>query len=272
VNSIEFEYGINYSSLLKNIEKYSIELIKKKILVFRNINLSIKEQKNVSLLLNNILDFEPKTQEQFHIMYRESHSHVSEKKENSKESLLIDWHLEHVESSNPQVLALWNMKTFKCDTSCGNTGFVDSEKVLQVLSGDEIRFLKKSIITSVDDNNLLVNSFVDEKNIKNEVYPHAAIQTHPVTQRPCLRVDVLNRKSLYKYDNRIPSNYEMHKFDEIYSKIVFEVVQNKSNQIWLSWQEGDLAIVDLFCMYHAVKGGFSTGERKFVGFWSFANI
>lgn len=262
-------YNIGYSELLGNMERYSSDLLEKKAVGFKGINLSIKQQKNISLILNNIFDFQPKTKEQFHIFYKESHSHVLSSKENNKDSILIDWHLEHAESNNPQVLAVWNMRTFKCDTSCGKTGFVDSQKILETLSDREINFLHASTIISVNDDNSLSDSFIDEKNIHNKIYPHNALEKHPVNGQLCLRVDVLNHQSLYRYNNMIPNSDQKSEFNRIYSKILFEVTKNKDNQIWWSWQKGDLLIVDLFCMYHAVKGGFSRGQRVFTGFWSF---
>ena len=38
-------------------------------------------------------------------------------------------------------------------------------------------------------------------------------------------------------------------------------IRDPDYQLWWEWGKGDLLIVDLFCIYHAVKGGFALGER-----------
>ena len=64
------------------------------------------------------------------------------------------------------------------------------------------------------------------------------------------------------------------------SEIITDICQ-KSSSIWYvdsnnnlnirivhKWKQGDLVIPDMFVMYHALTGGFSSDEREFVGIWS----
>jgi alpha-ketoglutarate-dependent taurine dioxygenase len=47
----------------------------------------------------------------------------------------------------------------------------------------------------------------------------------------------------------------------IHDKKINDKIRDPDYQLWWEWGKGDLVIVDLFCMYHAVKGGFLLGER-----------
>jgi alpha-ketoglutarate-dependent taurine dioxygenase len=268
MNSIPV-FSIDLNSFFKNIDYYAGIFIRNKALAIRGSDISIRDQKEISLKLNNFFDYTPKFEDEFHVLYKENHSHVISKKNNNKNSILIDWHLEHAESINPQVMAVWNMKVFNCDEASGMTGFVSSDKVLNSLSRKEVDFLKKCKIIPVNDDGSHINFFVDEKNISNQINPTNAISLHPVTKFPTLRVDVLNRQSLISFNDQPVNAKDIEYFDELYLKIYYEVTQNTDNQFWWSWKRNDILIVDLFSLYHAVKGGFSLGERVFAGFWSF---
>lgn len=264
-------FNVDYEELIRNIDYYVSFLMKEGVIAFKEIGCSVRQQKEISLNINRALSFKPVDYDEFHILYKESHRHAIDSKVNQFDKILIDWHLEHPGSANPQVLATWNMKTFKCSKKSGNTGFVDAKKVLEKMNDEEVSFLRKCSILEANSSGVPVKYWVDEKGNRNETNARSAISKHPVLGSEVLRVDVLNNQALYYFDSRIPSEGESILFNSIYNKILYEVVENKDNQIWWEWSKGDLLIVDLFSMYHAVKGGFEPGQRVFTGFWSFIN-
>ena len=260
----------SFKKFISNIDFYTDLLINEKVLHFKNINLSIEEQKQVSLELNKRMGYLPVNQDDFHIMYEESHNHLVDSVKNSSKKILVKWHLEHAESDNPQTLAVWNMITKKSAPSSGRTGFVDSDQILKKLSDKQIRFLEKSEIIYSNKLNKNQDFFIDEKGITNKFFSSSAFQNHPSSGARTLRIDVLNPQVLFRFEGRSPSLSESKYFKKLHSKIVRNVVNNRRNQTWISWEQGDLVIVDLFNVYHGVKGGFGRDERIFVGFWSFA--
>jgi alpha-ketoglutarate-dependent taurine dioxygenase len=266
------EKDSSYEDILSNIDSYIPIFHKHKILAFKNLNLSVRKQKNLSIAFNKALGYKPDNHSDFHIMYKENHRHVTGIKENSKDKILIYWHLEHsnLETGSQALMAIWNMKIFKCREGFGSTGFVDSQKIFKELSSDHISFLDRISITLCDENYLPVNSFIDEKNILFESHPYAPCLEHPLTKEKTIRVDISRPHTIFEIDKRKPSIKEIQFFLEIYEIIRRKVVDNIDNQFWWNWSQNDVLIVDLFQLYHAVRGGFLPHERIFTGFWSFS--
>lgn len=265
------EENSSYEDILNNIDSYVPLFYKHKILAFRNVNLSVKKQKNLSIAFNQVMGYKPNNHNDFHIMYKENHRHVTSVKENSKDKVLVDWHLEHtgLGIGDQALMAIWNMKIFKCKEGFGSTGFVDSHKIYSELSSDCLDFLNRISVTLCDENYLPINSFVDEKDICFQVHPYAPCQAHPITREKTIRMDIFSPHTIFRIDDKKPSVKEMQFFLEIYETVRTKVIDNVENQFWWNWSQNDILIVDLFHLYHAVRGGFLPHQRIFTGFWSF---
>lgn len=67
------------------------------------------------------------------------------------------------------------------------------------------------------------------------------------------------------WDCKEPSIEQILRLDTLLAKLKTELNENLSIRYSQLWEEGDILIVDLFRMYHAVMGGFGANERKFTG-------
>jgi alpha-ketoglutarate-dependent taurine dioxygenase len=110
------------------------------------------------------------------------------------------------------------------------------------------------------------------------------VQKHWLTNEPVLRMrfpivkeidmspdlDDLNKFSmLYSVDERIPTLEEKIQYNTICQKIV-RLLHSEEDYVKIQkWQQGDLLIVDIHSLIHAVTGGFTSDKRKFLGMWSY---
>ena len=76
---------------------------------------------------------------------------------------------------------------------------------------------------------------------------------------------------LYSVNKEHPSKKDIKLFNEIVAWYKEQVEDNVNIQNWWEWSNGDLLIVDLSYMIHAVKGGFTPGQRIFSRYWIFVN-
>ena len=58
-------------------------------------------------------------------------------------------------------------------------------------------------------------------------------------------------------------------FKQIKNFVFYQITKNQSIRFYHEWKQGDLVIVDLFKMAHAVYGGFLPEEREFFGYWAY---
>lgn len=255
----------SYNELQSNIDYY-VDLFKEnKVLQFKKISLTDDQHKLISQEFHYRLGYFPAPEHNkiVDFSYNEDHSHVTSKKINDKNTVLIDWHLEHVQSNIPPVIGSWNMHHFACDSSNGRTMFVDGNDILDMLTDAQISFLKKCELFEGNAGDY------DEKgnHIVSEI--RRAVDTHPATGKLSLRLSLRGGDVLYSYNGGKPSSGEKIFFDNIPG--VSDTVEDDYPDIvhYLSWDQGDLVIVDTFCCYHAVLGGFSSEDRKFTGRWGF---
>jgi len=254
----------SYDELESNIDYY-IDLFKQnKVLQFKKINITEDQHRLISQQFHSRLGYFPAPEHNkiLDFSYDEDHSHVTSKKINEPNILLIDWHLEHIQSSAPPVIGSWNMHSFTCETTSGRTIFVDSADILNLLSADQLNFLKKCEVK-------VKSSDPDEKGNSFSSEIRSAIAEHPVTGDMCLRLSPRGGDCLYSVDGKKPTAKEERFFDDIPG--VSDAVQDDYPEMihYLSWSQGDLVFVDTFCCYHAVLGGFSSEDRKFTGRWGF---
>lgn len=238
--------------LKNNWEEYKKPLLKEGLFVLRNANLSLKEQKQVQELLGTKLNCYPNQKDKREHHYIEDHSRNTGEIKGSKDKILLEWHIEHDYYENSMVLGIWNMKTFKTNEENGNTVFANATKIFNKLKKEDQEFLKKSKIERKE--NILNSNFIKE---------------HWFTNEPVVRGSFTSKNKLYEFDNRIPTEKEKKYFNDLVLKIWKEVMFNKDNWIIQKWNQGDLVVVDLQKMVHAVFGGFKSEDRVLQGMFSY---
>lgn len=171
-----------------------------------------------------------------------------------KDEYMLDWHIEQTYFIYPPLGGLWCMEKLICPPGHGNTKFMDSNEIYNLLSKDEQDFLKNSI-------------FIWDKPANSEIGPfyNKAIEPHPISGIPIIRIEsdggCYILPTLYSLAGKAPTEQQSDKFQEILSKIKNELYGNKKIEYVQQWKEGDFLIVDLFRMYHSVMGGFNYQER-----------
>lgn len=172
----------------------------------------------------------------------------------TKDQYLLDWHIEQVYFVYSPLVGFWHMTKISCPPGHGNTRFVDSNELFNILDKDEQEFLSLSMV-------------LWDKPANSEVGPFytKAVDAHPVTGIPIIRIETDDGcyilPTLYSLNGKTPTPEEEEKFQKILLKIKAELRTNESIRYEQQWEEGDFLVVDLFRMYHAVMGGFGYQER-----------
>jgi alpha-ketoglutarate-dependent taurine dioxygenase len=95
------------------------------------------------------------------------------------------------------------------------------------------------------------------------------IKDHPVTGEKTIRLSLFEKNgklnSLAKINDREPTEEEKNRYTKLISWICSEVWENKEKRMVLKWQQGDLAVPDLFKLAHSVSGGFIQNQRTLKG-------
>lgn len=241
---------INYIAEL--FEKYGV-------LVIRGHKFSLDEQFKIARLLGDKYNWNINSDATEKLL--ESTFHVGgqsidiERNYNvEKDEYMLDWHIEQTYFIYPPLAGLWCMEKLTCPPGHGNTKFMDSNEIYNLLSKDEKDFLKDSI-------------FIWDKPANSEVGPfyNKAIEPHPVSGIPIIRIEsdggCYILPTLYSIAGKRPTEEQSNKFQEIVSKLKTTLYGNEEIEYVQEWQEGDFLIVDLFRMYHSVMGGFKYQER-----------
>lgn len=267
-------------SVIKNIDKYIDLYLQHGVLSFKEINLSQKDQFSIIQIFGDKLGWHPNSSSDYD-EYCNSYEKTiqahdftfSQEKDpktslgDPKRNLFLVWHLEYAGNlNNPIISGCWNMHKFTCKPEYGQTGFVNATSLFEKMPLDWKNFLLDSIIQDVYPN------YLGEKLHRSAVLPHF------YTKEPVLRIDPFQEEEegwygpgerviLISQKGLAPTEDQKNKFKKIKKWITNEVYENKNNQIWYSWSQGDLLFVDLMRMYHAVSPGFKPGEREFINFW-----
>jgi alpha-ketoglutarate-dependent taurine dioxygenase len=171
-----------------------------------------------------------------------------------KDEYLLDWHIEQVYYVYSPLAGFWCMDKLTCPPGHGNTRFIDSNELFNLLSKEEQDFLSNSMI-------------LWDKSANDEVGPFytKAVDAHPTTKIPIVRIETDGGcyilPTLYSFNGKQVTEEQEAQFQEILGKIKNELRNNETIRYEQEWAEGDFLIVDLFRMYHAVMGGFSYQER-----------
>lgn len=242
------------------------------LVVLRNSKVDEHNQKEISVMLGDIYNWTPCSRQKTFYIYKEDHSLTFNEKMSNQptgeelfdKNIFVNWHLEHVHRRPMYVGALWLMVKFLCNKDSGMTGFVDACEIVEHIDSSEIEFLEHSEII-YSESNLLYDAV--QRNIGSTVMNCVpAIEINKNNGAKMLRITpAFNGEHLYRFDDQRPSVHDLNKFNSIKMKVCRLIWTSKNLQFWWKWQVGDLLIVDLSRMYHAVSGGFVIGERELVG-------
>lgn len=239
-------------NFIENIEEYKKKFLLNGVIAFRNANLSQQDQGTISLEFADALGLWPNKKSGSPLIYIEPHKELSEKDIDSDE-IMLPWHTDHPWYINPICLGVWNMHTLETkDDLSGRTYFYDLKKMYSRLDNKTKFYIKDSFLHSQYSNHLYCQShfYTKEPTVRSVV-------SHPSTD-PLI---FLNGKS--------PSDDDKKYFYECMTEIKNLIENDKDNRIEHRWEKGDLVIVDMFIMAHAVTGGFKNGQRIFTGMWSY---
>jgi len=249
------EYCINtlpFDLIKRDIDKYFDIFLKYGLVCFKDSSINILEQKEITELFAKKLNCNYVSSQD-----NEDHSFTFDKTNKliSKNELFIPWHIEHVQKERSQIAASWNMLLFECSSGVGDTGFINAINLYNNMPDKWKLFLNECDVINKSRNYL----------------PRKCIQNHIVKDEKILRLSPNNEDILYAVNKNKPSEKDIELFNEIVDWYLKEVNNNVEIQNWWQWSKGDLLIVDLSCMIHAVKGGFTPDQRIFSRYWIFIN-
>jgi alpha-ketoglutarate-dependent taurine dioxygenase len=259
-------------SIMQNLEQHIDNFKKNAVVVFRGALLSRSEQLLITKLFGDHIGWYPNSSidEEIVWSYEEDHSHTMNmynKHDIKKDELFLPWHLEHMGHHNPAIGATWNMEKFTCEYGIGNTLFVNISDIYDMLSSDDAEFLKKCKVAA------FYGLAMDEPGCQAEPTLHDAVEMYEPSGRHALRLSALfkyDRETYYlhSFDGRQPSDEEGSRFMDLSLFFTNQIHHNEAIQHVHMWNEGDLIVVDLFLMAHAVLGGFRPEQRFFYGCWA----
>lgn len=262
-------------NIFDNIEYYIDLFLEQGILIFKELNPSRQEEWDLMKAFGDRIGWFPnssvtgKPRSPYLSIEDEDHETTFGRyqKPVSADDLFIDWHIENVERENYQTGALWHMRKFDCDPDSGQTGFINMVKFFDQMDNDWKDFLKTCTVSSLNQ--------ADEFGVMREVeFSESLPQRHIVvphytTQKPIYRPSLSGKEVLRKVNGAIPLGEEYLLFKQIEEWTINQTVNSPSSQTWFKWNVGDTVIIDLSVMAHAVRGGFSLGERFFSRIWAY---
>jgi alpha-ketoglutarate-dependent taurine dioxygenase len=250
----------SYGQVLQAVPELVEAYKKHGILVIKGHSFSEEEHKRLAKLFGDNLDWhinnstEDSDMDRFFI--HGGHSDSLEKEYNNKaDDYVLDWHIEQVFYKCPPLAGIWCMKEITSPPGSGNTLFADSNEIYESLSDEDKKFLSGAIVSW-------------DKPANNHVGPFytKAVDAHPVTSIPIIRVETDQgcyvMPALHSLDNNPATTDEVKRFEELMTSIKTRLRADYDLRYVQQWESGDMVIVDLFRMYHAVLGGFKYNERR----------
>jgi alpha-ketoglutarate-dependent taurine dioxygenase len=257
-------------SIRNNIEFYKNKFLSDNIVVFKNAHCDDEMQNEIGEIFGIALDCsQPTNQDRVDFYIEDHHNHIDNSPDAGKDDILLHWHIEHVVRDRSHSLGVWNMQLFKCDKDSGKTYFVDMVNLYDSLSKEDQDFVDKAIVTlyyTEEDKENTINE--EEKGMdsyKEKSFTYSLSKRHWVTNKKGLRIVFGGSPTLTLFDDRTPTEEEIAKCNTLLQKIEQEATQNEDVRMVLRWEEGYLAIPDLFKLAHSVTGGFEKEERRLKG-------
>ena len=271
---------VTVKDIFSNINFYIDKFLTDGILFFKELNPTLDEQWDLMCTFGDLIGFVPDfssgnvARSPFLSLENEDHKYTFERHEASpfgfpgNSDIFIEWHIENIHKQNPQIAASWNMLHFDCNPKSGTTGFVNMANFFDNLPEEWKLFLNKVKIKSTIDTG--PNGVIIEKADALSGQERPIVVPHYKTQKPVLRMGFYqNENIIYSIDDRQPTKEEIDFYNKIEHFISDSVTSKSDVQSWITWSKGDLVMVDLFLMAHAVRGGFNMGERIFCRIWGY---
>ena len=193
-------------------------------------------------------------------LFYAGHSDNPDKEVGREDDYALEWHIEQVFYVNPVLAGTWNMVHFACPPRAGRTFFADSTELYSMLSDADQDFLSKSVIRW--------DKPIGPKTGFGPFYTNA-IAPHPISGLPTIRIEAdggcIILPELYKHDGQDPTDEQIATYRRLYLWLRAELFDNEEIRYVQQWTEGNMVLVDLFKMYHAVTDGFGPGERTIRG-------
>jgi hypothetical protein len=265
INKVDFT---SIEEIKSNPNKYKDIYFKDKIIVFKDANLNKEEQTELMRIFGDFFGWYPNSENPSTLEYTEDHhKHMKGDRFASKQELMLAWHLEHVQNQEDSHMgATWRMEKFECDEDSGHTYFVDMSKMFQDLSKENQDFISKCVNIVNTKEFRHTDQGVTELQILKKFN---SVKAHPVTGEKTIRLSLFaedgSLNNLCKFDGREPTKEEEDTYRKIVSWISKEVWTNKDIRMVLKWNQGDLAVPDLFKLAHSVSGGFVQNQRTLQG-------
>jgi len=261
-------YDQTFESIIKNISSYVDLFLLDGIICFNQLNLSTEEQLKLMDLLSKFINFQisgtPHTEDHRHTFNRH-------KEPISPQDLFIEWHIENIHKETPETIACWNMTTCLTKSGAGDTVFVNMENFYAKIPEQWRIFLKDIKIKSTvkTDNN---GKFLFDNDL-SKTAEQSVVIVHPVTNQLVLRIPIYDDEYIVSsYQNKNLNKNDLTMMEDIKKYIKTNIADNKNIKERIIWKQGDLVVVDLFKMAHAVYGGFSAGDRILHRIWGYYNV
>jgi len=254
MRNIEITKWNGLDHLENNKDYYKKIFLNNKIIAFRNVNADKNLQQKIMIYFGDLLGWVPNSLNPNGPDYFEDHhKQMVNRSFVEKNELMLNWHIEWVQfEENPHYGATWNMTQFDCDYDTGNTLFIDTSEIYNLLDKESAEFLDKCKVVLL---------------YKGEKKEFNYIKDHWITGEKCVRPHMsrYGPLRLAEFDKRIPTKIEEKKFIELHHSIYENIYNNKEIVYIHRWEKGDLLVPDLFKFAHAVTGGFKENERRLDG-------
>lgn len=260
----------SFNDFIDNIEQHSKEFISNVVVAYRGANFSKEEQYKIMQKIGDTLNWYPKTGYDYvgKTYYQENHSrkYVKDPTRTDPEKILLSFHMEHTDYINPMVGATWNMYLFTGDSKNGRTAFVDTSELYKTMPEDWQKFLSNCVE--------IIKKDVKISDTEYEMQSHRikCVENHWFDNTPTIRIDLdtqENTEGIEFLDGKEVTKDDLVLFQKIKNFVFNQILNNEDIRWYHEWQQGDLVIVDLFKMAHAVYGGFLPEEREFCGYWAY---
>ena len=257
-------------SIKNNIEFYKDKFLSDKIIVFKDANCDESMQNEISEILGIGFNCSPMTAGTSRDFYIEDHhKHIDNTPTAGKDDILLHWHIEHVVQDRSHALGVWNMELFKCYQDSGKTYFVDMVNLYSSLSKEEQDFADKVTLTTLYEKEITLDEERKGMDLFEEIsFTYSLVKKHWITNEKGIRFDFGTGTKLTSFDGRTPTEEELSKYNILHDKIEQNVLSNEDIRMVLKWEEGYLAIPDLFKLAHSVTGGFEKEERRLKGIFA----
>jgi alpha-ketoglutarate-dependent taurine dioxygenase len=174
----------------------------------------------------------------------------------SPASEFMFWHLEDSYQEFPPLVIVMSFTTFTCPSGAGNTGFVDMADAYKAMPPEWQHGLRDATKAEVQV------PFIPYEMIQ---YPHPVVCPHWHSGEPFLPLQGYGRGC-----EEVPYSIDIDTCDGLteddvagINEWVLHFLVDPENQHWLDHEQGDVVIWDAYSLPHAIKGGFSLGERVF---------